>query len=472
MSKSTTSSRKSKANAERKLNRIHFKTSRVLDYLTQKELTAQTGHGPKEWPLVILKELVDNSLDACEEQGTLPEISVRVDCEGITVTDNGPGIPKTVVENVLDFNHRISSREAYVAPDRGAQGNALKTLFCMPFALSGAGGVVVESFNQRHEISVVVDQIKQSPSIDLKTTRNQFPKGTSIFVNFCPEKASFANPTKNVGNLQNCKNSDPNEASFILERSKSRFLQLAQSFVWINPHLSLSIDWFDDKFHWPRTTESISKWTPSSPTDPHWYCNDDFFRLVAAHINHGTKTIREFVAEFKGFSSTRKTSSVLQEAGFHRQPFKHLVRQNEIDKEKCLRLLKAMKKATKPTNPLLLGEIGKLHFESRFSHAGADMDSFKYKRVARLQDNVPFVIESAFSYLPNHESRHSIFGVNWSPGIQNPFRQLGESGPSLEGLLGSRYLGQDEPILFVLHVISPRIRFADRGKSTLVLEDA
>jgi hypothetical protein len=33
---------------------------------------------------------------------------------------NLPGIPAATVDGILDFNVRASSREAYVAPDRGA----------------------------------------------------------------------------------------------------------------------------------------------------------------------------------------------------------------------------------------------------------------------------------------------------------------------------------------------------------------
>ena len=34
-----------------------------MEFCNEKELTNQTGHEPDEWPLVIVKELVDNSLD-------------------------------------------------------------------------------------------------------------------------------------------------------------------------------------------------------------------------------------------------------------------------------------------------------------------------------------------------------------------------------------------------------------------------
>ena len=76
------------------LQRTTFETSRLLDFFSEKELVAQTGHEVAEWPLVIVKELIDNALDACEEAGIAPVISVTVDEAGIEVTDNGPGMPR------------------------------------------------------------------------------------------------------------------------------------------------------------------------------------------------------------------------------------------------------------------------------------------------------------------------------------------------------------------------------------------
>jgi DNA topoisomerase VI subunit B len=128
--------------ATARLDRTTLRTSRLLDFCSRKELIAQTGHQTAEWPLVILKELVDNATDACEEADTPPEITVQVENTGITITDNGPGIPADTIKDVLDFTVRVSSREAYVAPDRGAQGNALKTLVAMPFVLVGERGRV------------------------------------------------------------------------------------------------------------------------------------------------------------------------------------------------------------------------------------------------------------------------------------------------------------------------------------------
>src|SRR5437588_7108206 len=104
------------------LQRTTLQTSRLLDFFSEQELTAQTGHPMRDWPLVLLKELLDNSIDAAEDAAIAPHISVKVDEDGMTVSDNGPGIPADTVAGACDFAVRVSSREHYVSPTRGAQG--------------------------------------------------------------------------------------------------------------------------------------------------------------------------------------------------------------------------------------------------------------------------------------------------------------------------------------------------------------
>jgi DNA topoisomerase VI subunit B len=184
-----------------RLQRTAFKTSRHLDFCNQKELTAQTGHPPQAWPLVVLKELVDNALDACEEARVAPVIRVTLDDEGITVEDNGPGIPAEVIYGVLNFSVRVSSREAYVAPDRGAQGNALKTLVAMPFVLDRERGTVdVEAHGVRHRITMGVDRIRQEPVVERTEQAAETANGTKVRIHW-PHSAkaqSCATPSRNL----------------------------------------------------------------------------------------------------------------------------------------------------------------------------------------------------------------------------------------------------------------------------------
>ncbi|MBQ6159286.1 MAG: DNA topoisomerase VI subunit B [Thermoguttaceae bacterium] len=83
--------------------------------LAQKEISvseffAKNRHllgfdNPRKALLTTVKEAVDNSLDACEEAGILPEIWVQIDMTGpsryrVAIQDNGPGIIKKQIPNI------------------------------------------------------------------------------------------------------------------------------------------------------------------------------------------------------------------------------------------------------------------------------------------------------------------------------------------------------------------------------------
>src|SRR6516225_11651497 len=129
-------SKKTKARAEPKLTRVAFTVSRLMEFCTLRELQNQTGHSIHDWPLVVLKELMDNALDACEEAEVAPTVLIAVADGSITIQDNGGGIETSTIKSILDYTIRVSSREAYVSPTRGAQGNALKTILALAFVLN------------------------------------------------------------------------------------------------------------------------------------------------------------------------------------------------------------------------------------------------------------------------------------------------------------------------------------------------
>jgi hypothetical protein len=58
--------------------------------------------------------------------------------------------------------------------------------------------------------------------------------------------------------------------------------------------------------------------------------------------------------------------------------------------------------------------------------------------------------------------------VNWSPGIINPFRELGSFGQSLDTILSQQRADRDEPVILVLQMSCPRVEYTDRGKSAVV----
>jgi DNA topoisomerase VI subunit B len=437
--------------APAKLLRETFRVSRLLDFCSRKELIAQTGHQPDAWPLVLLKEFVDNSLDAAEEAGIPPAVEVTVDGEGLAVLDNGPGIPSETVDGVLDFAVRVSSREAYVSPTRGAQGNALKTVIAMPYVLGGGQArVEVVACGVRHEITLKADRIRQMPVVGHQKHEAGATTGTLWRV-FWPDSARSK-----------------------LDGARTRFLQIADDFSLLNPHLDLTVTWNGDRTHVPATEPAWSKWLPSRPTSPHWYDLERFLRLVAAYVaddaDHGReRTVRDFVSKFDGLTGTAKQTKVLDETGAKRANLSSLVVGGEIDAGAAARLLASMKAHSRPVKPGRLGVLGGDVLRRRFEALGCQPESFTYRKREGETDGIPWAQEVSFGYCPKAKGRRFIAGVNWSPGILNPFRELGRFGGSLDSVLTNCRVGKGEPVVLLLHIACPRVEYTDRGKSAVVV---
>jgi DNA topoisomerase VI subunit B len=442
-----------KRGATAPIARETFRTSRLMDFFSEKELTAQIGHGPQMWPLVVIKELMDNAIDACEDRGTAPTITVEIDETGITIADDGPGIAPDTVADILDYSVRVSSREAYVSPCRGAQGNALKTLVAMPYVLSGEQGTVeIDSRGVLHQIQTRVDRLRQVPKIDRAQTPGFVRNGTRVALHW------------------------PERASSILQGQARRILQMLEGFAALNPHLTLTGSVFGVDIQHRPTAPDWAKWKPSEPTSAHWYTADALGRLVAALIAHDEdhgrppRLVRELVVLFKGLAGTAKQKAVLEATGLARQPLTALVRDGAIDQAAVARLLAAMQAAAPPIKPQHLGTIGKDHLSGYFAAAGCEMESFKYVREMEIVDGVPCVIEMGFAWNPSMAGRRLIAGVNWSPGILNPFREIGALGRGLDAMLSDRFASPDEPIMFLVHLAAARVAYSDRGKSAVLWE--
>lgn len=238
----------------------------------------------------------------------------------------------------------------------------------------------------------------------------------------------------------------------------------------------MSVDWRGKTAHTAATAPGWSKWKPSDPTSPHWYTAERLARLIAAYVVHDNerrrdRTVREFVSEFRGLSATAKQSLVLDATGLARAPLSSLIIDSAVDPILCGSLLDAMREHSKPVKPVMLGIIGRDHFEARFRNAGAEMESFEYRKVPDHDDDgIPYLVEVAFGWLGDgaDNERRLVTGVNWSPGIINPFRQLGSYRESLDSLLRERRIGSREPVIFVLHAACPRVEYLDRAKSAVV----
>jgi DNA topoisomerase VI subunit B len=172
------------------MTRTTFQTPRVAEFASIKEMVTQTGHDPDEWLEVIVKELVDNGIDAAEAIDLPPVIEIWILADGIAVVDNGGGIAPEDVERMTDFTQRVSSNEAYVSPTRGKQGNALQTILAMPYLKD----------EQREPGKVTIDSRGvhiRLPSKSTRSTKFQRPPTCGN-----PEKYKMALVSMSTGRFQ------------------------------------------------------------------------------------------------------------------------------------------------------------------------------------------------------------------------------------------------------------------------------
>ncbi len=129
---------------------------------------------PAKALLTTIKEAVDNSLDACEEAGILPDIRVEVeqlaeDRFRVAVQDNGPGIVKTQVPRI--FGQLLyGSKFHRLRQSRGQQGIGISAAGMYGQITTGRPVVIrsrVAKGKPAHHFEIQIDTRKNSPVVNV-----------------------------------------------------------------------------------------------------------------------------------------------------------------------------------------------------------------------------------------------------------------------------------------------------------------
>ena len=127
---------------------------------------------PRRALLTAVKEAVDNSLDACEEAGLLPELSVDVEqlAENrfrVTVTDNGPGIVRQQIPKIF-AKLLYGSKFHRLRMSRGQQGIGISAAGMYGQLTTGAATRILSRIKKgkmAHAIAVQIDTRQNKPAI-------------------------------------------------------------------------------------------------------------------------------------------------------------------------------------------------------------------------------------------------------------------------------------------------------------------
>ncbi|MBP7830140.1 MAG: DNA topoisomerase VI subunit B [Kiritimatiellae bacterium] len=127
---------------------------------------------PRKALLTAVKEAVDNSLDACEEGGILPEIGVEIvqvadDRFKVSVTDNGPGIVKAQIPRIF-AKLLYGSKFHRLRMSRGQQGIGISAAGMYGQLTTGTSTRIlskVKGSKKAHHMEVQIDTRANKPAI-------------------------------------------------------------------------------------------------------------------------------------------------------------------------------------------------------------------------------------------------------------------------------------------------------------------
>jgi len=458
--------------------------SRALNYdfvrLEGLQKLTITAH---DWDLYVVKELIDNGLDADEADPNITTPHIRVSVQYVEnhlpngnersvfiVVSNLSRFPVEQLDDLFDLDKRVSDKQYYNVPTRGAQGNALKTILGIPYALN------YHYFSNYHldvdPLVISYADKKALITLDIDKVNEQITLHTEIKAVRHPEAM-----TKIVVNIPQFFQQIP--------RKMEDLKQFAQSFALFNPHAH-----FDFKFTFTQNdgTHSndesdtfasegdanwVGRYNHQQPSPIHWYKLDKFCELVYALVRQANRP-------------DYRLDEILGEFGISTSPIptlpNHTPIQTIVNDDLQLQNLYNELIANHTLNePIYLGEIGKTYLHQNCAIApsartGSPLVFYRQFTSPSLNaKKLAFTIEMALYVNANpDETRKLHIGINHTPTYADPFfnkvltpvemEDKNNTIRGLEKLLDAYGLNNDKPIGFIIHLISPNVLYENYGK--------
>ena len=373
------------------------------------------------------------------EFATEPELAKRMGCRRHLWL-------RAALERLCVRSERTSTREAYPAPDRGAQGNALSVLMALPLGFGHDQAVTqIISRGIEHTITLRVNRLEQRIDLE-RTTRPVYAhEGTAVSMLWPPAVGSLAGQ----GDAEICR--------------------LVYQHAILNPHARflMRVRYFTE---W-RSGEPVQvlKWTSGLPAPAHWYSAERFAHRLLLEIKRDPKiTVAQFVASHRGLTDRSKVARVAAIAGLSYQPLAALLDTSgtTINADRAELLLTAMQSASCAPKHAVLGAVGKDGF-ARWArnHGLGEPQLLAYVTTdGVISQEIPWRWEIGVAHLPNATNRCLLVGINFSPAIV-PERVADEV---LD--YAGWHFGATQPIALFLHRITPARQTLDYGKTRIGLE--
>jgi DNA topoisomerase-6 subunit B len=192
---------------------------------------------PRRALLTAVKEAVDNSLDACEEGGILPELAVELEQIAetrfrVTVTDNGPGIVRSQIPKIF-AKLLYGSKFHRLRMSRGQQGIGISAAGMYGQLTTGAATRIlsrIKGAKVAHALAVQIDTRQNKPAILSDTEQDWFPTFQAVNAAGQPEGEPVISKHGTSVSIEM-------EAAY--QRGKQSVDEFVKQCAIVNPHLTL-----------------------------------------------------------------------------------------------------------------------------------------------------------------------------------------------------------------------------------------
>ncbi|UCE09525.1 MAG: DNA topoisomerase VI subunit B [Candidatus Thorarchaeota archaeon] len=406
---------------------------------------------------VSIRELVENSLDACESARVLPSVrvglfrvSIESDTHGIsngpqqyrlTVRDNGTGIPRDSVPKLL--GKMLTGTKFSLRQTRGT------------FGLGGSLALLYGQITTQSPIEITT-------SVQGSTARNHLQVKLDIENNepvIVDESSEKKDPSEHGTRV-----------SYRLEgdwfRSKRRITEYFSQTSVIVPYASLRLETPDgEPFVLPRVIDAL----PEEPREmkPH-PCGIDVEMLKQMTKSTGRNTIASFLmSEFQGIG--RKTAhQFLRFAGIELE--RHPA---ELDDDDLVGLMGKMAsyRGFRSPSPRSLSPAGEEVLVAGMNRLGPDIVVAK-TRAPSVYRGHPFIVETGIAY--GGAIGSGIRLLRFANRIPLLYDERNDVSSRVLGELNLRNYGlkPDDPLAFFVHICSTKIPYKTVGKEFIADVDS
>jgi hypothetical protein len=453
-----------------------FSTNREFDFVGLEGLQRMTGRPAHEWDFYILKELIDNALDADEGEWRKqidrhPRLKVRVEyaAEQLFVEVGNRSIfPVGLIPDIF-ATKQYTSRKAFIkSMTRGALGNALKTLLGIPYSLRKR--VADTWITQQKPLAIICNGIEYLPTYQIDPIAQT--------IEFACRRETFGRQTE--GTIVRV-------ALDYFEQEKPRTFaeieRLAQQYHLANPNVEFEwdVEIGDSKrsIAYAANPQWSSKFRGIAPI--RWYSLTAFEDLLGALYREedrqqtdGELSIESIGSYFAGFDPNAEgraaaIDNLISEFGRSSIPIA------AFEGKGARKLYLSMCDLSLPFDSLQLGRIGKEHIQVALAEL-LPLDGEVFYEIATDagdDETIPFIIEAAIAPL-QAEEREIWTAINFSPTYGDPFMRRHLSVPiqqdkviGLRGLLDVYGIDNRTPAVAFVHLICPSLEAGDFSKTDI-----